>query len=372
MNVFWPEGLNSLVKSGEISFKDGERLNLNVVRRMENGLHLISLKGKNFTAKLDFEPPSKTIRAEVVKTDGGLQLKFIPKAENSTNPMEIRQADTKQGEQRAIFKLNAGTIDVKNGEKLNLNILKTLENGKSLIEVKNNLFEIKLNNQILKSLQAEVIKTSPEIELAVTKLPVENLNANFVKQQVGGLDITKLMKAFGKFQSLDVSKISPENLKQAIKDSGLFLENRLLNGEDVSGDEKLRAMIASDTPAKEGITRMQVTNMLLAGGLLSFLKTKDENIDDTYMRMKKGKDGVSSLYISTKFSKLGDTFIIIRNLNKHNDIMVKTETDISEQIKNIEIENTRIHWYKFNKKDLDTMDVKKDIAFNMGNFEVII
>lgn len=119
----------------------------------------------------------------------------------------------------------------------------------------------------------------------------------------------------------------------------------------MAGDEKIRAYINSDSTAKDGITKMQLTNMLLAGGLISFLKTQDESIEDTYMRMKKGEKGASTLYVSTKFSQLGDTFLIIRTLNDHHDVMVKkTEMDISEQLQDIELENTRIHWYKFNKK----------------------
>ncbi len=128
------------------------------------------------------------------------------------------------------------------------------------------------------------------------------------------------------------------------------MENKLLNNENMAGDEKIRAYINSDSTAKDGITKMQLTNMLLAGGLISFLKTQDESIEDTYMRMKKGEKGASTLYVSTKFSQLGDTFLIIRTLNDHHDVMVKTEMDISEQLQDIELENTRIHWYKFNKK----------------------
>ncbi len=66
------------------------------------------------------------------------------------------------------------------------------------------------------------------------------------------------------------------------------MENKLLNNENMAGDEKIRAYINSDSTAKDGITKMQLTNMLLAGGLISFLKTQDESIEDTYMRMKKG------------------------------------------------------------------------------------
>jgi len=376
MNVFWPEGLQKLADSGEITFKDGERLNLNLVRKMDNGLYLINLKGKSFTAQLNFEPQSNTIRAEVTKSDSGtLQLRFIPKAENSANPLQVTTQTTSSGQQKLVFQLPAGTIDVKLGDKVPVQLLKTLENGNTLVAIKNNLFEVKLDPQVLKSIITEVAKidlTNDVVELIADKLPVQNLNPNYIKQEVGTFDIEKLMKVFGKFQSLDVANLTPESLKQAIKNSGLFLEHKLLNNESVSDDEKLRAYINSDAPARDGITKMQITNLLLAGGLLSFLKTQDENIDDTYVRLKKGNKGQNTLYVSTKFSQLGDTFLIIRSLNNTHDIMIKTEVDISEQIKELQIENARIHWFKYSKKDLETMDVKGDISFNLGKFEVII
>jgi len=401
MNIFWPEGLQKLAESGEITFKDGERLNLNVLRRMDNGLYMISLKGKSFTAQLNFEPQGKTVRAEVLKTDSGqLQLKLIPKAESSANQMNIRvetapvkpqaqqtvmtQSQTAQQaamgiakgaapQQRLVFQIPAGLIDAKMGEQLNINVLKTLDNGNVLVSLKNNLFEVKPDLlPLLKSVSAEVIKTDGVIELAAARLPVQNLDPAFVKQEVGTFDIEKLMRAFGKFKTLDVANLTPDSLKQAVRDSGLFMENKLLKGESVSTDEKVRAIMNSDIPAKDGITKMQITNLLLAGGLLSFLKTQDENIDDTYLRLKKGSKGQNILYVSTKFSQLGETFIMIRNFNRQSDVMIKTETDISDMVKDIDIDNTRIHWFPFDKKDLKNMDVKSDIFFNMGKFEVII
>lgn len=393
MNIFWPEGLQNLADKGEITFKDGERLNLNVLRKLDNGMYLINLKGKSFTAQLQTEPEGKMIRAEVVKSDNGtLMLKIIPNADQSANPAQITTTTTQQArsvfqliagtttapqgtgsEQKTLLQLPAGTINAQAGEKIDIQILKTLDNGNTLLSIKNNLFEVKLDAQLLKNLTAEVTKAdSKMIELTVDKLPVQNLDTNFVKQEVGGFDMAKLMKAFGKFQKLDVQNMTPEALKNAVKNSGLFMENKLVNGESLAGDEKAQAYVNSDTGAKDGITRMQVTNMLLAGGLLTFLKTEDENIDDTYMRFKKGENGQNILYVSTKFSQLGDTMMIIRSLNNTHDVIVKTETDISEELKTLQLDRARIHWAQFNPRDKETIDVKKDIVFNMGNFEVII
>jgi len=384
MNVFWPEGLQKLAASGEITFKDGEKLNLNLVRKMDNGLYLINLKGKTFTAELQSKPQGSTIRAEVVKAENGqLQLKIIPKADRSGNPMQATiqtainvktdgQTASSQVPQKLVLTIPQGTIEVKPGEKLPVEILKVLDNGKTLVTIKNNLFEVKLPTaQLLKNFMAEVVKTDSEIELSVPRAPAETLNPNFVRQEVGKFDIAALMRAFGKFQKVDVTNITPEALKNAVKNSGLFMENKLFNGEAMDGDEKVRAYLNSDTPAKDGITRMQVANMLLAGGMLAFLKTKDEQIEDTYVRYKKSDKGQGTVYISTEFSNLGETFIIIRSLNKHHDVMVKTEVDISEQLKDVKIENTRIHWYKFNKNDLETIDIKNEISLGIGSFEVI-
>jgi hypothetical protein len=356
-------------------------------------MYLINLKGKSFTAQLQTEPEGKMIRAEVVKSENGtLMLKIIPNADQSANPAQITTTTTQQArsvfqliagtttapqgtgaEPKTVLQLPAGTINAQAGEKVDIQILKTLDNGNTLLSIKNNLFEVKLDAQLLKNLTAEVTKAdSKMIELTVDKLPVQNLDTNFVKQEVGGFDMAKLMKAFGKFQKLDVQNMTPEALKNAVKNSGLFMENKLVNGESLAGDEKAQAYVNSDTGAKDGITRMQVTNMLLAGGLLTFLKTEDENIDDTYMRFKKGENGQNILYVSTKFSQLGDTMMIIRSLNNTHDVIVKTVTDISEELKTLQLDRARIHWAQFNPRDKETIDVKKDIVFNMGNFEVII
>lgn len=393
MNIFWPEGLQKLADKGEITFKDGERLNLSVLRKLDNDMYLINLKGKSFTAQLQTEPEGKMIRAEVVRSDNGtLMLKIIPNADQSANPAQIMTNTSSQqarsvfqmitgttsqsgdtAGQKTLLQLPAGTISAQAGEKVDIQILKTLDNGNTLLSIKNNLFEIKLDAQLLKNLSAEVTKADKNgIELTINRLPVQNLDSTFVKQEVGSFDMEKLMKAFGKFQKLDAQNMTPEALKNAVKNSGLFMENKLSGGESLAGDEKANAYINSDSGAKEGITRMQITNMLLAGGLLTFLKTEDENIDDTYMRFKKGKNGQNILYVSTKFSQLGDTMMIIRSLNDVHDVLVKTETDISEELKEIQIDRARISWTKFNPKDKETMDIKKEIVFNMGNFEVII
>ncbi len=287
---------------------------------------------------------------------------------SSVKPAEAVIVD---GKTQAV-RLPAGVIPLEEGETVEINILKMQENGKTLVSIKDSLFELKLGPQVFKSLLAEVTSKSSLIDLSILRTPVETLDQSYVKQQVTGFDIEKIMKAFGKFQHVSMEDITAEKLKQSLKDSGLNFENKLLNGQDVAGDEKFNALLNQDTSAKDSLTRMQVTNMFLAGGILAFLKTKDENVDDTLLRYKPGKEGSGTVYVSTTFSELGETLIIIRQTKNKFSVSVKTEKDISKELSDLELENGSIHWYKFSKQDLEMLDPKKDISADLGSFEVII
>ncbi|MGE4318299.1 MAG: hypothetical protein AB7E96_05280 [Deferribacterales bacterium] len=285
----------------------------------------------------------------------------------------VKPAETVMLDGRAqAIRLPAGSIPVQEGETVEVNILKMQENGKTLVSIKDSLFELKLGPQVFKSLLAEVTSKSSLIDLSILRTPVETLDQSYVKQQVSGFDIEKIMKAFGKFQHVSMEDMTAEKLKQSLKDSGLTFENKLLNGHDVAGDEKFNALLNQDTSAKDSLTRMQVTNLFLAGGILAFLKTKDENVDDTLLRYKPGADGNGTVFVSTSFSELGDTLISIRQNKNKFSVSVKTEKDISKELSDLRLENSSIHWYKFNKQDLEMLDPKKDISADLGSFEVII
>lgn len=473
-------------QESELVLKEGEKINVNFIRKLESGLILLNIKGKTVSAEADFTPSSKSFSAAVVKTPtGGVQLRFFPPliemaettkplaaadaqyqkpaltantvqtpttqtttqlpTQTTTNqpsnvlttqqsansapqeapkqesllgtatlkpdpkiiliaPEQQIQTSTQQGQETqkssaqtiqqnnqyvqstgvkqaetvnsdgktVMIKLPAGSINAADGETVKINILKMQDNGKMLISVKDSVFELKLSPQVFKTLFAEIQQSEDAVNLSLLRLPVENLDQSYVKQQVNGLDMENILKAFGKFKSVNMGELNEQNLKTALKDSGLEFENKLLKGETVSTDEKFNALLNSDTSAKDGITKMQVANMMLAGGIFAFLKTQDENVSDTLLRYKKNANGSDTVYVSTTFSELGDTLIVIRPAANNVSVTIKTEKDISELVSSITLENTSIHWYKFNKQDLELLDPKKDISTEIGAFEVII
>lgn len=290
-----------------------------------------------------------------------------------TNASQIKQAEAITADGKTIaIRLPAGSLQLTDGEPVQIDILKVQDNGKTLISVNNSLYEVKLTSQVLKSLIAVTQNIPQGIELNILRLPVENLDQSYVKQQVTGLNIDTLLKTFGKFTPTNMSELTAQELKTALKNSGLIFENKLLNGQDISTDEKFKAYMSPDSSAKDSITRMQVSNLMMAGGVFAFLKTQDENVGDTFIKYKKGRKGSDTVYVSTEFSELGETLIIIKPINGTYNITIKTEKDISDQMDNLSLDNGAVRWYKFNKQDLDVINPKTEIASELGSFEVII
>ncbi|MGE4267019.1 MAG: hypothetical protein AB7F25_06260 [Deferribacterales bacterium] len=270
------------------------------------------------------------------------------------------------------IKLPPNSIPVADGEPMEVHVVKMLDNGKTLISVRDTLFEVKLDPQLFKTLIAEAKIQPDSILLTFAKLPVENLNPQYVKQQVTGFDIEKFMQAFGKFTRVSMEDMTHQTLKDALKNSGLTFENKLLNDHDLGGDEKFRALLTGDNQAKDGITKMQITNLVIADGVMSFLKTKDENVGDTLFKLKRGADGSNTVYVSTSFTELGETLIVIKQVQNSYTVSIKTEKDISEYMNDIQVDNGTVRWFKFNKQDLQVMNPAKEMTADLGNFEVII
>jgi hypothetical protein len=458
----------------EVTLKEGEETNVEVLKRLRSGGYLLSVKGKVVSAELDFEPSSKNFQAVATKASNGTtQFKFFPpllekaattftqtttqqdtftkqqtaqpqQAQPQTNtqqqpavkselpelpqpktvlpqqtqsaqqPQETRpqvgtaivkdvrilpqkaetvlpQTDAQKQVQQTTpqssirpavavaenntttaIKLPLNSLPMTDGEPVEIHVVKMTDSGKTLVSIKDSLFELKLEPQLFKTLFAEAKIQADSILLTFAKMPVENLNPQYVKQQVSGFDIEKFMQAFGKFNRVNMEELTPQNLKDALKNSGLTFENKLLNSQDVAGDEKFRALLSGDNQAKDGITKMQLTNLVIADGIMSFLKTKDENVDDTLFKLKRSADGSNTVYVSTSFSELGETLIVIKQVQSSFTVSVKTEKDISEFMSDISLDSGTVRWFKFNKQDLQVMNPAKELTVDLGNFEVII
>ena len=364
-------------QSGKLlELMEGEKLGGSVVRRMNNGMYLINLKGRQVTATLDTELGESTrFRAQVVRSGSQVELKIIRNFEDGFNSAVVKPAaqsgvQTEDGADAVIFRLLKGTVPgVKEGDTLNLNIVRTMGDGLKLLDALGYLFKADIGQTVLNTLKAQILKTDPFLELMVLKTPIENLDPLSVKTEIGKFDFAALLKSTGKFSSLSLLNLSADDIKAAIKESGIFFENKLANDEQVTGDEKFRAYSEKDVPAREAITRLQLVNVLMADGLVSYLKTKDEDVSDALVRYKKDDKGGGIMYISLEFSKIGKTFITVRQIGDVFDILVKSETDISEMLKNAEVESALIRWKKYEQKDEAVFEVKKDSALHLGGFD---
>ncbi|WP_277656322.1 hypothetical protein [Seleniivibrio woodruffii] len=475
-----PPNLQPEQPGQDVTLKEGEEVNVEVLKKLKANGFLLAVKGKTFSAELDFEPSSQSFRAVVTRAPNGTaQFKFFPpllekaattftqpnrqdtfvrqssttaqdafqtkpqqtpvqpqtikpdvltpspeiqkaqtqipvqqtatdarqigtatvkdirvmpqkaetaqpaapspdpqavkQAQQMTNAVSVRPAQpVVENNNTTAVKLPPNTLPVVDGEPVEVNIVKMMDNGKTLISVKSTLFEVKLEPQLFKTLFAEAQIQEDSILLTFARMPVENLNPQFVKQQVTGFDLEKFMKAFGKFTHVGMEDLDAQTLKDSLKNSGLTFENKLLNNSAVDGDEKFRALLTGDNAAKDGITKMQITNLVIADGVMSFLKTRDENVGDTLMKMKRGRDGSNTVYVSTNFSELGETLIVIKQVQGTFTVSVKTEKDISEYLNDINVENGTVRWFKFSKQDLKVMNPASELNGDIGKFEVII
>lgn len=354
---------------------EGEKLGGSVVRRMNNGIYLINLKGRQVTASFDSElSENSRFRAQVIKAGPQVELKIINKFEDGFNSAAVKQSSTSvptdENADAVFFRLLKGTITgAKEGDKITLNIVRSFSGGIKLLEAEGYLFKAELGDTIQSNLKAIVLKTDPFIELMVAKSPLENLDSLFLKTEIGKFDFAALLKSTGKFSGINFENLSAKDIKVAIKESGVFFENKLLNDEQVSGDEKFRANMQYDTPAKDAITRLQLINVLVADGLISYLKSQNDDVSDALVRYKQDEKGNNIMYISLEFSKIGKTLVKIRQVKDVFDIMIKTEVDISEQINDLKIENAFIRWASYNVSDEEIFAVKKLTAENLGGFD---
>ncbi|WP_022851750.1 hypothetical protein [Limisalsivibrio acetivorans] len=353
---------------------EGEKLGGKVVRRMENGMYLINLRGKTATASMEGTGLSEgaKFRAEVVRNGNQLELRIVTRPEEAFNTADVKRssANVSDDGDSAIFRLNKNTFSAKPGDKILLNILKTLPDGSKLFEAKGGVFRAMVGETLLTKFSAQVLQTEPMLELAVFKSPMESLNTSFVKSQVGGFDLGSILKSTGKFSSLNLADVTPDKLKEAVRNSGLFMENKLMSGESVEGDEKFRAIAEQNTAGREAITRTQIANVILADGLVGFLKTADDKVSDAKIRFKKDEGGDSAVFISMSFSRIGDTFISIRQVGTVFDVLVKSEKDISDELKELDIENTLIRWKKYEQKDEAVFNVRQKLAGDMDSFDI--
>jgi len=366
MNINETGQPRQLVKDIDVKLFQGDRVTVKVGARQENGLYSVTIKGQTLMAKLPQNMAAGLYRAEVAELEP-LELKMMKSAEESANPTSLKQGSV---DDKYILSLSKGSIGAKIGEQLNISILKSLGGGMSLASIKDNLFKINLGDILFKSIEATVTGVDPDIELQLSIPQTSSLDSGFVKSLLAGFDISKILQSMRGANTLAMEQMDAEALKNAIRKSGLFLESALLNGEDVSDDEKMRAMQQGDSGRGDSLTRMQVVNLLIGNGMIGYLKTKDETVDDALYRIKKDESGGFIFHLTMEFSNIGKTYIRMRPVQNIVTILVKTEKDISEELAELEIADAYITWSPFGETDMEVFNFKHDIGDSLSNLDL--
>ncbi|MCX8083399.1 MAG: hypothetical protein N3C60_00535 [Calditerrivibrio sp.] len=271
------------------------------------------------------------------------------------------------------FSLDPNSIELKEGEKIPVNVIKEIKNGLFLVNIKGRSFTAYFQNlpQIGRFI-AEVVKTEPILELKMQKEAIPDEQIKQVKGEVLSFDKKETRDILYKSGiSMDVKNITPEKVKDLIRNSGIFFENKLHTGEQIQDDIKYQWHQKGDTESTAQISKLQLITFL--SGLDAYLpiKSDDEDVDDFDIIIKKGK--TVSIMIRTHFSKLGDTLIYIRDIgNGLIDCVIKTEADISDDLKEVMIPNVRVSWSKITKVELESFNPQKEALNNLGGWEVVV
>ncbi len=206
---------------------------------------------------------------------------------------------------------------------------------------------------------AEVIKTDGLLELKPVGVPTRTLILGLLAKEMMGyttLDTSKIMQ---NSSSIKLSEFVASEFRRIVRDSGLFFENKLLKGDSVIGDAKYNAYMQNDTTTHESITKTQIANVLLSGELFTFFEGDDElDFTNGMMRFRRNDNGYIMLYMHLDFTNIGKTFLsLVDNGSGGYNVLIKTERDISEDIKKLDIPNINIRWQSLSEKDLQLFDI---------------
>ncbi|KAA0257097.1 hypothetical protein FHQ18_11045 [Deferribacter autotrophicus] len=260
---------------------------------------------------------------------------------------------------------------LKKGEVVNVKVIRLIDKNRFVVSIKGKLLKAMINSEItLSKFKAEVIKTEPFLELKTVKEPVQNLDAIFLKKIAVKFSKDEIFKFLRSFTHFDLKKLDKEEIMKLIKDSGLFFEKKIADGEDVSNDVK--GLIYKDNSnLKDMFLKLQV-NLLMHGEIFLPFKSVEYGIKDGEIKIKKSREGFY-ITIKTTFSKLGTIMVKLREFQGEITGTIFTESRFKELINQINIENVRLNW-----KELKVEEIEKEFDFDsklissLGHFETIV
>lgn len=258
-------------------------------------------------------------------------------------------------------------LNLKVGERININILKSLGSDLYLVNIKGKLLNAAFKSQpILSKYIGEVVSTEPFIEIKLSK--EESATLTQLKKYLVNFNKDFIKNILNNIKENSLNELSHLELKRVIKDSGLLFESKLLKDELLEKDLKYFAFKNNDVELLNSITKLQVATIITQALFFTF-SAKDFGIEDAELIYKKGKI-LQRLLLKVSFTNLRDVLIDVTLRGKNVFGIVKSREDISEYLKMINVENIDIKWEKLKADDFEQFDIFKNALRNVGNFQV--
>lgn len=258
-------------------------------------------------------------------------------------------------------------LNLKVGERININILKSLGSDLYLVNIKGKLLNAAFKSQpILSKYIGEVVSTEPFIEIKLSK--EESATLTQLKRYLVNFNKDFIKNILNNIKENSLNELSHLELKRVIKDSGLLFESKLLKDELLEKDLKYFAFKNNDVDLLSSITKLQVATIITQALFFTF-SAKDFGIEDAELIYKKGKI-LQRLLLKVSFTNLRDVLIDVTLRGKNVFGIVKSREDISEYLKMINVENIDIKWEKLKADDFEQFDIFKNALRNVGNFQV--
>ena len=359
--------------SGQPSVKDGvrvysgERLSGEMIKADgENAV--IRLKGEHYSVKFVGElPETNRFKVEILKTSPQIEVRLLQGSVRS---------------EAGLIKLEGGVLRA--GTIVTVSVIKGVD-GVFVLRVDGRDFTGTLPAEFAKAgtFNARVVSETPLLLMperggqwqaavnqdkpAAEQLPVTTRHSGELLF-LAGKDIAAISKDMAR---MNISAINSEELRQLIRNSGLFLENKLATDLPVAGDMKLNAGTQGNRAVWDGITRMQLFSILLEDGFFSFFGL-DELEGDGVIYARRQRYG-TAFYMKMKFTSLGDTVLSIIPLNTGiYSAVVRTERDISNELSAVRIDGASIRWQRLVKKDFEIFDIKNRVVGKLGRFDITV
>ncbi len=338
----------SFKDSGQI--RPGERLVGEMISR-EGETAVIRLKGAQYPVKFAGEmPKSQSFKVEILKTAPQVEVRLLPEV----------GAKAEGG----LIRLSGGNLPA--GTTVSVAVIKGAD-GTLILRIGGRDFWGTLPPEFAKpgTFAAKVVSDNPLL------LMPEKQGAAMQRSELlalAGKDIAAMAKEMA---AMKLSAISAGELRQLIRNSGLFLENKLATDKSVAGDVKLSAGIQGNQTVWDGITRMQLASLLLDDGIFSFFEL-DEMEGDGIVHVRREEHG-AALYMKMNFTRLGGTVLSIVPVNTQNyAATVRTERDISAMLAGVKIAGAAVRWQRLRKDDIDIFDIGNKIVSKVGRFDITV